>query len=136
MPAGQLILEITETVLIDEPATIGHLRTLRALGVGISIDDFGTGYNSIAQLQHLPVDIIKVDRSFLAATQASGMKLFELIVQAAHAFGLPVVAEGVENDDQLSTLKSVACESAQGYLFARPMAPDAAVPLHATPTSR
>jgi EAL domain-containing protein (putative c-di-GMP-specific phosphodiesterase class I) len=91
------------------------------MGVAINIDDFGTGYNSIVQLQHLPVDGIKIDRSFVSSTHPAAGRLLMLIVQAAHAFGLPVVAEGVENSEQLSALRVAACESAQGYLFARPM---------------
>ena len=94
---------------------------MRELGVSISIDDFGTGYNSIVQLQHLPVDGIKIDRSFLSSTHPAAGRLLLLIVQAAHAFGLPVVAEGVENTEQLSALRTADCESAQGFLFARPM---------------
>jgi diguanylate cyclase (GGDEF)-like protein len=119
--ADRLVLEITETVLIDEPLAIRHLEILRELGVSVSIDDFGTGYNSIVKLQHLPVDGIKIDRSFLSSTHPAAGRLLALIVQAAHAFGLPVVAEGVENSEQLSALQTVACESAQGFLFARPM---------------
>jgi diguanylate cyclase (GGDEF)-like protein len=118
---SRLVLEITETVLIDEPRAICHLEQLRAMGVAVTIDDFGTGYNSIIQLQHLPVDGIKIDRSFLSSTHPAAGRLLLLIVQAAHAFGLPVVAEGVENSEQLSALRTVDCESAQGFLFARPM---------------
>ncbi|MBV9593722.1 MAG: EAL domain-containing protein, partial [Actinobacteria bacterium] len=121
LPARRLVLEITETILIDDPGTIGHLQKLRAMGVIISIDDFGTGYNSIAQLQHLPVDVIKIDRSFLAADHPAAGQLFELIVQAAHAFGKPVVAEGVERADQMPALRAISCESAQGFFFARPL---------------
>ena len=117
----RLILEITETILIAVPHAIRHLEQLRAMGVSISIDDFGTGYNSIVQLQHLPVDGIKIDRSFVSSTHPAAARLLVLIVQAAHAFGLPVVAEGVENVEQLSALRTADCESAQGYLFARPM---------------
>jgi diguanylate cyclase len=124
--ANRLVLEVTETIMIDDAATVGHLQQLRALGVAISIDDFGTGYNSIAQLEHLPVDIIKIDRSFLVKTKPASGQLFELMVRAAHAFGLPVVAEGVEEPGQLAMLREVGCESAQGYHFGRPM-PAAAV---------
>jgi diguanylate cyclase len=117
----RLVIEITETILIAQPVAIKHLQQLRQLGVSISIDDFGTGYNSIVQLQHLPVDGIKIDRTFLSSTHPAAGRLLLLIVQAAHAFGLPVVAEGVENSEQLSALRSADCESAQGFLFARPM---------------
>jgi diguanylate cyclase (GGDEF)-like protein len=124
--ATQLTVEITETVLIDEPMAIRHLHVLRGTGVSISIDDFGTGYNSIVQLAHLPVDGIKIDRSFLSSTHPAAGRLLVLIVQAAHAFGLPVIAEGVENVEQLQALERVDCESAQGFLFSRPMPAPAA----------
>jgi EAL domain-containing protein (putative c-di-GMP-specific phosphodiesterase class I) len=119
---SQLVLEITETVLIDGVLAIEHLNELRRLGVAISIDDFGTGYNSIARLQHLPVDIIKIDKTFVDSSYESSGKLLQLMVQAAHAFGLPVVAEGVENGQQLEALKAIGCESAQGFYIGAPMA--------------
>jgi diguanylate cyclase (GGDEF)-like protein len=120
LPAGNLVLEITETVLLDEPAATPHLRALRALGVRISIDDFGTGYTSIGQLQHLHADTLKIDKSLVGSTSPGAAELVELVVRAAHAFGLNVVAEGVEREDQLSALHHARCDSAQGYLFARP----------------
>jgi diguanylate cyclase (GGDEF)-like protein len=122
----RLILEITETIRIDDVRAIRHMRALQKIGVLISIDDFGTGYNSITQLQQLPVDAIKIDRSFLAGTHAASEQLIVLIVQAAHAFGLVVVAEGVELASQLGMLGDVGCDSAQGYLIARPLSASAA----------
>ena len=116
----QLVLEITETALIDDPGALVNLAELRRMGVAISIDDFGTGYSSIMRLETLPVDCVKVDRRFLDPDSESSLKLLQLIVQAAHAFGLPVVAEGVERDDQLRVLRDIDCESAQGFLFGRP----------------
>lgn len=115
-----LVLEITETVLLDEPAAIPHLRALRAIGVRISIDDFGTGYTSIGQLQHLHADTLKIDKSLVGSTSPGAPELVELVVRAAHAFGLDVVAEGVEREEQLPALHHAGCDSAQGYLFARP----------------
>jgi diguanylate cyclase (GGDEF)-like protein len=116
----QLVLEITETALIDDPQALVNLSELRRMGISISIDDFGTGYSSIMRLETLPVDCVKVDRRFLDPESESALKLLQLIVQAAHAFGLPVVAEGVERDDQLRVLRDIDCESAQGFLFGRP----------------
>ena len=124
--AHQLVLEITETVLVDQPVAIAHLGALRALGVSISIDDFGTGYTSIGQLQHLHADTIKIDRSLVASTAPGSAELVRLVVHAAHAFGLSVVAEGVEHEHQLSPLLLAGCDSAQGYFFARPQ-PAAAI---------
>ena len=118
--AQQLVLEITETVLVDQPVAAAHLGGLRALGVSISIDDFGTGYTSIGQLQHLHADTIKIDRSLVASTAPGSEELVRLVVHAAHAFGLTVVAEGVEHEHQLSPLLLAGCDSAQGYFFARP----------------
>jgi len=119
--ARRLVLELTETIQIDDFRAMSHLHTLREMGVCVSIDDFGTGYNSIMQMQHLPVDSIKIDRSFLASTHHASEQLVLLIVQAAHAFGFTVVAEGVELAEQLSTLDEVGCDSAQGYLIAKPL---------------
>jgi diguanylate cyclase (GGDEF)-like protein len=121
--ARQLTLEITENALLDDPVTLTNLHDLRLLGVSISIDDFGTGYNSITRLETLPVDIVKIDGRFLDRAVPSSEKLLRLIVQTAHAFGLPVVAEGVESGEQLAVLKSLNCESAQGYYLGRPADP-------------
>jgi diguanylate cyclase (GGDEF)-like protein len=123
----QLVLEITETALIDDSLALANLETLRGRGVSISIDDFGSGYNSIARLEQLPVDIVKIDSRFLNRGGPSTDKLLRLIVQAAHAFGLPVVAEGVEHPDQLERLRSIECESAQGYYLGLPADPAAVV---------
>src|SRR6202012_2803831 len=101
LPPEKLVLEITETVLVEDVMAADHLRELRELGVIISIDDFGTGYNSISRLQHMPVDVIKIDRSFLDETQSSRALLEDCVssrkLRTAHAFGRPVVVEGVEH---------------------------------------
>ncbi len=116
----QLVLEITETALIDDSSALVNLQYLRDLGVAISIDA-GTGYNFIGRLESLPVDIMKIDKRFLDRTAPSADKLLRLLVQSAHAFDLPVVAEGVEHQSQLDVLKSIDCDSAQGYLLGRPV---------------
>jgi diguanylate cyclase (GGDEF)-like protein len=134
LPASRLILEITETVLLDEPTADAHLRDLRALGVTISLDDFGTGYTSIGQLQKLQVDTLKIDQSFLHATDPGTLSLLQLMVTAAHAFGLDVVAEGIETQEQLDRLTSIGCEHAQGYFLGRPApAHDVHTPIPASP---
>ena len=120
---ARLTLEITETVLVDEPTALGQLVALRELGVKIAIDDFGTGYTSIGQLPNLPVDILKIDRSFVATPGAGHADLVRLVISAAHSFNLGVVAEGVEQSTQLHRLVDASCDSAQGFLFARPTAP-------------
>ena len=116
----QLVLEITETALIDDASALMNLQDLREMGVAISIDA-GTGYNFIGRLESLPVDIMKIDKRFLDRTSPSADKLLRLLVQSAHAFNLPVVAEGVEHQSQLDVLKSIDCDSAQGYLLGRPV---------------
>ena len=116
----QLVLEVTETILIDEPAAFAHMDELRHQGMLIGIDDFGTGYNSIARLESIPADVVKVDKRFVDVGSTSA-KLLPLMIQSAHAFGLPVVAEGVETAAQLDVLRALGCELAQGYFVAAPM---------------
>ncbi|GAB3456493.1 putative bifunctional diguanylate cyclase/phosphodiesterase [Kineococcus endophyticus] len=132
---NRLTVEITETVLVDEPLALEHLRSLRELGVRVAIDDFGTGYTSIGQLSRLPVDVLKIDRSFVSSPEAGNADLVRLLISAAHSFSLGVVAEGVEEDGQLSALLAASCDAAQGYLFARPVPPSElpAAELPATP---
>ncbi len=124
LPAEQLILEITETVLDDDLLAIRHCQQLRDLGVAISIDDWGTGYNSLTRLHHMPVDIIKIDRTFLDTSQKPNRILLELMIHAAHAFGLPTVVEGVERPDQLDLLRSLNCQQAQGFYLSPPLTPE------------
>ncbi len=121
LPASLLVLEVTETVLVSDPAAYDHLATLQAMGVGIAIDDFGTGYTSIGQLRHMPVDTLKIDRSFIGSTDPGHEELVALMIRAAHTFGLTVVAEGVEEPGQLARLRAEGCDHAQGYLLHRPL---------------
>lgn len=121
--AGRLVIEITETVLVDDPIALHNMQQLRDLGVVVAIDDFGTGYTSIGQLPKLPVDILKIDRSFIGSDLPGHHELVGLIVGAAHAFGLAVVAEGVEVEAQADTLKQLAVDTGQGFFFARPQPP-------------
>ncbi|SDG88678.1 putative bifunctional diguanylate cyclase/phosphodiesterase [Klenkia brasiliensis] len=123
LPAQLLVLEVTETVLVDSPAALDHLARLRALGVGIAIDDFGTGYTSIGQLGAMPVDTLKIDRSFVASEDPAQRSLVTLMIQTAHILGLGVVAEGVERVSQLEDLRDDRCDQAQGYLMDRPLEP-------------
>jgi diguanylate cyclase (GGDEF)-like protein len=123
LAADRLIVEITETVILgDMTVAVDHLRALREVGVRIAIDDFGTGYTSIGQLGLLPVDILKIDRAFVSRLDQEGERsLVELMVGVAHTLGLGLVAEGVEDDDQLQALRHLACDDVQGYLISRPM---------------
>jgi diguanylate cyclase (GGDEF)-like protein len=125
---SRLELEITETgVMQDMRDAIEVLRTLASLGVTLAIDDFGTGYSSLSYLRKLPVDKIKVDRSFVSevAIDEDAAAVARAMVGLAHSLRLAVVAEGVENDEQAAFMRSTQCEFAQGFLYGRPMPPDA-----------
>jgi diguanylate cyclase (GGDEF)-like protein len=123
-----LVLEITETAFVDHQTAAQQVTRLHELGVAISIDDFGTGYNWITRLRLPYADVIKTDRSFLGPQQG-GRALLEYTVQVAHAFGIPIVVEGVERAEQLEWVRSLGCESAQGYLLGTPLPPDDAEPI-------
>jgi len=124
LPRSALTLEVTERVLIevDTPVMTGLAR-LRHLGVRLAIDDFGTGYASLAYLRELPVDIIKIDPSFVAGLGTDGTlaMLTRTIVQVGHDLGIEIVAEGIERPEQLELLRAMGCGLGQGYLVARPM---------------
>ncbi len=124
LPHGALTLEVTEQVLVEgaEPMVAG-LSELRRHGVRLAIDDFGTGYASLAYLRELPVDIIKIDPSFVAGLGIDGTLalLTRTIVQVGHDLGIEVVAEGIERPEQLELLRAMGCGLGQGYLVARPM---------------
>ena len=116
--------EITEGALVDDSsAVINKLKMLHAAGVNIAIDDFGTGYSSLSRLAHLPIDTLKIDRSFISemAADARSKRLVSIIVSIARAFDLVVVAEGVETQDQLDTLWQLGCDQSQGYLHSKPL---------------
>jgi EAL domain-containing protein (putative c-di-GMP-specific phosphodiesterase class I) len=123
LPPSALILEITETNLMTDPErAITALQRLRLVGVRLSVDDLGTGYSSLAYLQRLPVDEIKIDRSFLSAfEEPSAQAVVGTIVDLGHRLGKQVVAEGVEVSTSLDALRLLGCDCAQGYWIARPM---------------
>jgi diguanylate cyclase (GGDEF)-like protein/PAS domain S-box-containing protein len=118
-----LILEITESALLrDLDATIRNLQALKSLGLSIAVDDFGTGFSSFSHLEQLPIDILKVDRSFVANITASeGRSLVPAIVQLAHTLGLTAIAEGVESPDQVLPLRDLRCKLAQGFHLGMPL---------------
>lgn len=124
LPASSLVLEITERLLMADPDLARQrLGELRALGARIAIDDFGTGYSSLAYLREFPVDILKIDRSFMSDLPANerSTALLRSILAMAAALGLSVVVEGVETPAQAGLLADLGCDMAQGYFFARPM---------------
>jgi diguanylate cyclase (GGDEF)-like protein len=125
-PAG-LDIEMTEGALLDDSVDLSHtLQSLRAVGAQISIDDFGTGYSSLSRLARLPVDTLKIDRSFISglAADQSSQAVVSTIVSLARAFKLSTVAEGVETTGQLEILRALGCEQSQGFLHARPVSRD------------
>lgn len=126
LPPDHLKLEITETALMEDvEETVRHVNRMRDYGLQIVIDDFGTGYSSLSYLQRLPIDTLKVDRSFVARIQNTpdgNRNIVEAIISLAHRLDMIVVAEGVENQEQYSILLDMKCQFGQGYLFAKPMA--------------
>jgi diguanylate cyclase (GGDEF)-like protein len=124
LPPEHLTLEITESALMrDASSALGVLRALKEVGVVLAIDDFGTGYSSLTYLQRFPLDILKVDRSFVEELGLDGEseKIVSAVISLAHALGLKVVAEGVETTQQLEVLRSFHCDFAQGFLFSAPL---------------
>jgi predicted signal transduction protein with EAL and GGDEF domain len=121
---GQLGLEITESVVIDDiPEHLARLLQIKRLGVTLLLDDFGTGYSSFRHLRRFPLDVLKLDRSFVAGIGRDETDTAIVVAtrQLARALGLDVVAEGVETREQLVSLQGIGCEFAQGYYFARPL---------------
>jgi diguanylate cyclase len=117
-------LEITESLVMqDIQASIAKLGEARGLGLGVAIDDFGTGYSSLAYLARLPVETLKIDRTFVKSMceDVTTRTLVETIVSLAHALRLKVVAEGVETEEQAALLRELHCDQMQGYLFSRPL---------------
>jgi diguanylate cyclase (GGDEF)-like protein/PAS domain S-box-containing protein len=126
MPSEQLILELTESMVgAREPGVRSVLDGLRQLGVRISVDDFGTGYSSLSYLNELPIDEIKIDRSFVGTlTERSDTCIVGAIIALAQGLGVPTVAEGIELEVQAALLREMGCDLGQGYLFGRPVDPD------------
>ena len=119
-----LVLEITESLLIqDTEATIAKLRELKGLGVHLAIDDFGTGYSSLSYIRQLPVDILKVDKSFIDAVHESpeASAVARVIIRLGRTLNLRTVAEGIEESAQVEALRAMQCQLGQGYLFAKPL---------------
>ena len=137
----RLHLEVTETALITASATLSdELQQLSQLGVRIGLDDFGTGYSSLSLLQKFPVHLVKIDRSFVHPVLAdrSARAIVKAVLSMCHDMGLPTVAEGIENADQLELLRELGCSHGQGYLFGRPipLAARVLVPRQATRTAQ
>ncbi|MEA2488112.1 MAG: hypothetical protein QOF16_1766 [Actinomycetota bacterium] len=123
---GRLVLELTESVFLQEPESVrAALMELKGLGVRLAIDDFGTGYSSLSYLQDLPVDIIKVDKSFVDHLGSTESSVVSSIFDLVKDLGAVAIAEGIERSTQVAELDSLGCEMGQGFHFARPMSADA-----------
>ena len=123
----RLVIEITESTLMRDPAsTVERIAKLKTLGVSVAVDDFGTGYSSLAYLRRFPVDILKIDRSFIASMTSSerSSALIHTLVQLGKTLGLDTVAEGIEEPRQLEQLRAEQCDTGQGFLYARPLSPE------------
>ena len=129
LDASGLEVEITEgTAMGDADATVKTLEHLKAIGIRLAIDDFGTGYSSLGYLKRFPIDVLKVDRSFVAGLPANrgDAAIVRAVVGLTRALGLKAVAEGVETSEQLAELRGLGCDQGQGYLFGRPTATEVA----------
>jgi EAL domain-containing protein (putative c-di-GMP-specific phosphodiesterase class I) len=124
LPANNLILELTESAIVEQPGEVTlRFQALKTLGVRLAIDDFGVGYSSFSYLQQFPIDILKIDRSFVDAIEDDGRvpAIVQGLLELAHTLELVTVAEGVETQAQWDSLADEGCEFGQGYLFAKPL---------------
>ena len=128
LPPGDVVVELTERALVDEGVALRQIEALRARGVRLSIDDFGSGYSSLGLLHTLPVDGLKIDRSFIAELDASSSAraIVRAVASLSDELGLGTVAEGIETPEQLALLREAGCHYGQGYLFSRPVPADEA----------
>jgi EAL domain-containing protein (putative c-di-GMP-specific phosphodiesterase class I) len=124
LAASALVLEVTESVIIDDlDIALARLHALKDLGLRLAVDDFGTGYSSLSYLRSFPVDMVKIDKSFVdrVTMDAEGRAMVRCVIDLSIALGLTTIAEGVEDREQFSLLRELGCHSVQGLLFARPM---------------
>jgi EAL domain-containing protein (putative c-di-GMP-specific phosphodiesterase class I) len=131
LPPRCLCLEVTETSVAQDPVGADAvLRELKELGVRIALDDFGTGYSSLSALSRYPLDIVKIDRSFIeqALRDPASARMFAAILGLVSAAELETIVEGVEDESQLRLLRRSGCEAAQGFLFARPAPEEIVIP--------
>ncbi|HEX5080356.1 MAG TPA: phosphodiesterase, partial [Geminicoccaceae bacterium] len=123
LAAARLELEVTERSVLDRERVTAVLARLRAMGVRLALDDFGMGFAGLRHLGELPLDALKIDRSFVAGLASPpGHAIVQCVVELAHRMGLRVVAEGIESDSQLATLRSLGCDEGQGHVLGRPLA--------------
>jgi EAL domain-containing protein (putative c-di-GMP-specific phosphodiesterase class I) len=122
LAADSLEIELTESMMMaDVESAIETMRLLKAMGVKLSIDDFGTGYSSLAYLKRFPVDVLKIDRSFVRdMVSPDGAAMVDAIISLAHGLRMQVIAEGVETLEQLDYLRGCGCDEVQGHIYGRP----------------
>jgi EAL domain-containing protein (putative c-di-GMP-specific phosphodiesterase class I) len=138
LPPERLVLEVTESVVLEDgDRSVAALQALRDIGVGVSLDDFGTGYCSLSYLRRLPIDSLKIDRSFVRGLghEADDDSIVTSVIDLARSLGVSVVAEGVETEEQLAGLRARGCDTMQGFLFARPGPASAVAALMAHPAA-
>ena len=134
LPPSQLEIEITESIMIDsEGPAIENINRLKEMGIKIAIDDFGTGFSSLSYLNRIPADLLKIDKSFIDKmnTSDSSKQYVATIISIGHIMNFQVISEGVEEDEQLETLRSIGCDLIQGYIWGQPMMPQEAEKLFA-----
>jgi diguanylate cyclase (GGDEF)-like protein len=137
LPAARLELELTERSVLDRERVLAVLAQLRAMGVRLALDDFGMGFASLRHLGHLPLDALKIDRSFVASLgNAPAHAIVRCVIELAHRMGLRVVAEGVESESQLATLRELGCDEVQGHVLGRPLAAAEVIPWLVAHTDR
>ena len=127
LPPKNVEIEITESIMIESAEKARQcIDKIRSMGMKVAIDDFGTGYSSLSYLNKFPVNILKIDKSFIDQIDSSesSQKYIEAIISIGHILNLEVVSEGVETDGQLEKLKSIGCDYIQGYIWGKPMPPD------------
>jgi EAL domain-containing protein (putative c-di-GMP-specific phosphodiesterase class I) len=133
LPSSALCIEITESVLMDDPAAaLRNLEEVRRVGAGVALDDFGIGFSSLSRVRDLPVfDVIKIDRSFVAGVAGGGpdAAVVGAVLSLAERLGASAVAEGIETVEQLAALRTLGCVAGQGFLLARPLPGDEIEPL-------
>jgi EAL domain-containing protein (putative c-di-GMP-specific phosphodiesterase class I) len=132
LPGERFTLELTESAIVGDPDGVaGTIHALKALGTTLAMDDFGTGYSNLAYLQKLPIDILKIDRSFVTGMLADRDKvaIVRAILSLAQALGMKTTAEGIETLELAQTLAALGCTYGQGYAYARPLEADAALQL-------
>ena len=123
IPAERLEVEITESIMIDSEKALQRIDELKNMGLMIAIDDFGTGYSSLSYLNRFPANLLKIDKAFIDEMNKSdsSRQYVSEIISIGHVMGFEVISEGVEEDEQLETLKEIGCDYIQGYLWGKPL---------------